>query len=215
MAHIDAARGRGAKAERTRSNILNAAVEVIGDKGYANSTCDEIAARAGVSKGVLFYHFKNKAAIGTAILKGGLDDLADMLTSIGKSSANATESLHGMVEAFVGLVDANRSFTKFFLSEVWSEGREWHADAISGGARIRQVIAGQIERGQCEGVLRKDFDPTFAATAFEGMCLSLSLDWITEHPNLSRDDFLKQLIAFSRYGLDAAGADSGSASVAP
>ncbi|MBS5114002.1 MAG: TetR/AcrR family transcriptional regulator [Coprobacillus cateniformis] len=40
--------------------IINAGMEYFGKYGYKNTKTDDIAARAGISKGLLFYYFKNK-----------------------------------------------------------------------------------------------------------------------------------------------------------
>lgn len=40
--------------------IINAGMEYFGQYGYKNARTDDIAARAGISKGLLFYYFKNK-----------------------------------------------------------------------------------------------------------------------------------------------------------
>lgn len=40
--------------------IINAGMEYFGKYGYKNARTDDIAAKAGISKGLLFYYFKNK-----------------------------------------------------------------------------------------------------------------------------------------------------------
>ncbi|HUK60337.1 MAG TPA: TetR/AcrR family transcriptional regulator [Stellaceae bacterium] len=49
-----------------RQKLLDAAVAVIREKGYAATTVDELCARAGVAKGSFFHHFKDKEALGVA-----------------------------------------------------------------------------------------------------------------------------------------------------
>ena len=46
-----------------RSRLLDAAMQVIREKGYASTTVDELCARAGVAKGSFFHHFKDKEAL--------------------------------------------------------------------------------------------------------------------------------------------------------
>lgn len=43
-----------------RTNIINAAMEVFGKHEYKRAVTDEIASKAGISKGLLFYYFHNK-----------------------------------------------------------------------------------------------------------------------------------------------------------
>ena len=51
------------KKEETRSRILNAALDAFEEKGYAASTMEEIAERAGVAKGTLYNYFDGKEAL--------------------------------------------------------------------------------------------------------------------------------------------------------
>lgn len=48
------------KSQLTRSTILDAAVSVIYDLGYANTTTEAVARRAGVSRGAMLHHFPNR-----------------------------------------------------------------------------------------------------------------------------------------------------------
>ncbi|OCW55862.1 TetR/AcrR family transcriptional regulator [Hoeflea olei] len=49
-----------------RTRLLEAARDVIRAKGYAATTVDDLCARAGVTKGAFFHHFRSKEALGVA-----------------------------------------------------------------------------------------------------------------------------------------------------
>ena len=48
-------------AEKTRQAVIESALDVFSEKGYAKATFDEIAARAGFTKGAVYWYFRNKA----------------------------------------------------------------------------------------------------------------------------------------------------------
>jgi AcrR family transcriptional regulator len=194
MAHVR-------KAQRTRALLLAAAVDIIGHKGYSATTVDEVAEKAGVSKGVLYYHFASKAEMATAILEDGLTVFSNSLEYIGQKAQNGVAGLSSMAEAFATMVDSNRQFTKFLLSEIWREDREWRQTVKQCEDKMCATISDQVLRGQMEGTLRQDIDASFVATAFLGMCLSLSLDWVTYHPTQSKEDFVKSLTNFASRGI--------------
>jgi len=53
----------GGKRERTRAALVNAALEIIAERGFAAASLDEIAARAGMTKGAIYSNFSSKAEL--------------------------------------------------------------------------------------------------------------------------------------------------------
>jgi TetR/AcrR family transcriptional repressor of nem operon len=53
----------------TRERILDAAQQMILDRGYAGMTLDQLLAKVGVTKGAFFYHFKTKEDLASALLQ--------------------------------------------------------------------------------------------------------------------------------------------------
>src|SRR5438876_437655 len=56
--------------ERTRERLLQAASREIYRSGFQSASLDIILASIGVTKGALYYHFKNKEALGYAMVEG-------------------------------------------------------------------------------------------------------------------------------------------------
>jgi AcrR family transcriptional regulator len=59
---------RQQRAQETRDRLFVAACELFVANGYAGTTVDSIAARAGVAKGTFFVHFKTKDAVATQLI---------------------------------------------------------------------------------------------------------------------------------------------------
>ena len=55
-------------AEKTRQAVLESALDVFSEKGYAKTTFDEIAVRAGFTKGAIYWYFRNKADLVSALI---------------------------------------------------------------------------------------------------------------------------------------------------
>jgi AcrR family transcriptional regulator len=60
---------RREQSARTRSKLLEAAIEVFDRTGFAGSSLSDVCARADVSKGALYCHFRSKEALGVAIIE--------------------------------------------------------------------------------------------------------------------------------------------------
>jgi AcrR family transcriptional regulator len=57
------------RAERTRNAILDAAAATFDERGFAGASLSEILARAGVTKGALYFHFPSKEALAVALVE--------------------------------------------------------------------------------------------------------------------------------------------------
>jgi AcrR family transcriptional regulator len=57
---IARAKTRGNKRERTRARLIEAAIEVIKEKGYERTSLEEVARRAGMTRGAFYNNFKDK-----------------------------------------------------------------------------------------------------------------------------------------------------------
>lgn len=60
------------RGEQKRTQILDAAAEVIAERGYAGTTLAEIAARAGTHAGSLYYHFASREELVEEVLQRGV-----------------------------------------------------------------------------------------------------------------------------------------------
>ena len=178
---------RTEKACATRRQLLDAALEVIGEKGYSAATVDEIEEAAGVSKGVAYYHFKSKAAMAESILEDGIGRIVAGFECIAAEAPTAADALTGMIELFASGIFENKAFGRFFVSELWREGRVW-SDAMRGyERRLLDVLEGQIARGQREGCIRPEIDPAFEAVALVGMVLTGALYHLGDEGPLTRE----------------------------
>lgn len=98
-------------AELTRQRIIDAAREVFLDRGVSRSTLEHIAAQADVTRGAVYWHFKNKTEIFHALrnqvflpLIDRMDDTLtvesgdDALTQIEKSLCDTVHDLNNNIE---------------------------------------------------------------------------------------------------------------------
>jgi TetR/AcrR family acrAB operon transcriptional repressor len=111
-------------AEKTRQAILESALDVFSEKGFAKATFDEIAAHAGFTKGAVYWYFRNKADLLSALIVEYLQrKRAEILPSL--PSGNTLDDLlqYFVVWAGVGKEDIRfAKFHRFMLCQMeWSE----------------------------------------------------------------------------------------------
>lgn len=191
--------GKGGKAKATRALLLDAAVKVIGRKGYTGATVDEIVEEAGVSKGLAYYHFKSKAEMAASILDDGIGKLADEFVEIAARADTGPAALVGMIERFAVMIFENKEFGRFFVSELWREGRVWSSGMRENEERLLGLIRGQLQHAKDDGFIRPDIDVDFEAVALVGMVLTTSLYYIDERGTVSKETFIANIIDFVRH----------------
>jgi TetR/AcrR family transcriptional regulator, transcriptional repressor for nem operon len=64
-----------ARGRQTRERIVAAAAELVGERGVANTSLDDVIARAGVSKSQLYHYFDDREALLRAVVSHNCDDV--------------------------------------------------------------------------------------------------------------------------------------------
>ncbi|WP_394850650.1 TetR family transcriptional regulator [Pendulispora brunnea] len=94
-------------AAKTRETILDAGLRVFAELGFAAAQLEEIAKRAGVTRGAFYHHFTNKADLYGAILRerwtSVMAPVLDVLCTEGEPAAK----IHGFVASFLRAVQTD------------------------------------------------------------------------------------------------------------
>lgn len=191
------------KAKETRAALLDAAVRVIGKKGYAAASVDEIAEAAGVSKGVVYYHFKTKGDIATCILVTGFEDMIESFEQITQKAVHAPEALVLILQQFAHILFSQREFARFSLTELWREDRLWSDDMRKQEEALVSLIASQIERGQREGAMREEIDARFYAITIIGTVLSVAQYYLMEDAPQGEEYFTYHIMDYVRHAISS------------
>src|SRR3954469_23210708 len=89
----------------TRTRILAAACDEFAARGFAATTVDRIARRARVNKAMIYYHFPNKRALYTAIVRELYSTLHERLRAIAARPSTPAQKLDALIETFVRSVE--------------------------------------------------------------------------------------------------------------
>jgi AcrR family transcriptional regulator len=95
---------KGNKRERTRTRLLDAAVQVIREKGFYRTTLEEVAKRAGMTRGAIYGNFKDKDELFLAVVETRWRPVIPI-----KHGATLKEHLRIIGEAVVGAIPARRA----------------------------------------------------------------------------------------------------------
>lgn len=176
----------------TRAKLYEAAVTLIAEQGFSATTVDEIAERAGVAKGTVYYNFKSKTELfeellrfGVGLLTSSLQSAADETTERGGSRV---EALDAMIRAGLGFIDRYPAFTQLYVAELWRTNRAWQSTLLVVRQQAVAVVENVLREAVENGELSEEIDIPLTAAALVGMVLVAALDWQAFQPERSLDD---------------------------
>ena len=188
------------RSDATKKKLFDAAMELIGDRGFADASVDEIVDRAGVAKGTVYYHFSGKAELGEALIQDRLRPLAEQFRQAAEANADDPRAaIEALVRAELEFLSGNSSFSKLLLTELWREDRVWRGTLMLLRSELLTVMRDVIVKGIESGDFRDDIDPDFGASALFGMTATVALDWLAFEPHKPLDEVLAQIakVAFN------------------
>lgn len=154
------------RAERTRQRILDAAGLCFAASGFAKTTVEAIAARAGVSKGIVYHHYRGKEQLLELVLERTLEEWAavanfDLALAHSRSVLDAIATVHRQSLAFARGNPLVRSLFELD-SDVLLNLADSQAvrDSVE---RHRESLIAAMRTGIARGELRGGLDPERAA----------------------------------------------------
>lgn len=197
---------RGAKRnsfiERARrQQILEVSINGITNQGYKNISMADIATEAGVSKGLLYYHFKSKTELVGEIWSAFIDELFDYRKACVDAQTSASEKLRVYVMSHFDFLRANvNKFVALFEIglDLKSKGKRspWTAGI---NERCFRYLGSILLFGQSNGEFRS-FSPEKFAPVIQGAIDGIALQWFSDPEGVDLadcEDELQKMIELS------------------
>ena len=105
-------KAHGSTEPNARQRILETAIGIFAEKGYAGASVREIVEQAGVSKPVLYYYFKSKEGLFLAILDMAENLQKDLLDEVLKSTGSVLDRLLVFYRQLYAGIEKNRNLYK-------------------------------------------------------------------------------------------------------
>lgn len=146
---------RQAKLER----ILDAALDVFAEKGFADARLDDVAARAGVAKGTIYLYVPSKQALFEALIRSGI---AVPIEAIEQRVAKLDLPIEAVLRLIFGFIrqevlgTRRHEIARLVITEAgrFPEIAEfYHREVVSRGMRMLRGVA---ERAALRGEIRSD-----------------------------------------------------------
>ena len=187
--------------------IVEAALEVFRDKGYANTRMADIARRAGVSYGLVYHYFAGKEVLFDVIVEGWWGQLYQMLKDEGVSDTECREKLENIIKFFLDTYVEEPNLVSIFVTEV-SRSSVYHT--AGGLAKFRTFfsLTEEIMReGQKKGFLRSDIGPHYLTYIFLGAIEAFISIMVLGKEEVTRERRDRTINGIIKVFLFGAGAD--------
>jgi len=201
MAATHSPRRRMSAAQR-RAALLDAALEVFAQRGFTEASLDDVAARGGVSKALIYEHFATKRDLQRALLEGFMREaLGAVATAF--SAAQGTEArLRASVDAFLGFVEARPAAWRMVGRNVGDP------DAAEVVARLQDEVTAAVAALLEQEAPALDATPEGHRRAVEVIARLISgglqslATWWVDHPDVPRAELVDRVLQVAWLGLE-------------
>ena len=161
------------------AEIIRSAYKVMARRGSHRLSLQQIADEAGVSKGLLLYHFGTKDKLLLAAMEWALERTAARIRQKMKNAGSGRAAIGALIDAvFIG-PEANRDFYLFYVDLVEHLARVPSFAALS--EMLKEIINGLyaevIAKGRKSGVFIVD-DADLAARQMRAVVEGMFLQWL-------------------------------------
>lgn len=190
-----------------RAAILEAALDAFAQGGYHETSLDAVAARAGISKALIYEHFSSKRELHGALLETYVEELLDRVLGAVQAAEPGGERLRVGADAFLRFVEERREAWRMLVHNPRDP------DVAQSLGRVQEEVAEAIAVQMAEDTPadRRAQDPRQAQLAVEMLsqqlvgALRALANWWDDHREVPREEVLGMLMEFAWLGLERLG----------
>jgi TetR/AcrR family transcriptional regulator, fatty acid metabolism regulator protein len=164
-----------------RLALLKAAFREVAEKGFSEVTLDDIARRAGVSKGVTLYYFDSKEELFRELFGWLIDSIHARMREAVAAEDDPVARLKALVALIFPSPSKNRAFFRAFVDFSGLAARHDAFRAINARfyAGCREIDGGIVEEGIRRGAFAAR-DPREAGSTMRAIFDGLMMQWLAE-----------------------------------
>ena len=196
------------EAAATRQALLDAALIVFSQKGYAAASLEEIAEHAGVSRGAIYWHFHSKAELYNTLVE---ETSAQTEGVIQRSIAQGVSILETHRRIMIGLLalleeDATYRAVQelvLFKTEITPDLEEGVKIKAAAMRAVEARVAASLRAGIAAGEIRADLDPEIGARGALTYINGIIFTWLIDQRAFSLRDNAPALVDVFIRGIAA------------
>ena len=148
--------------------ICQAALKIIKEKGYHRARISDIAREAGISYGLVYHYFRNKADLFDMILRQWWEGLFQLMEEIDQKEQDPAEKLKRLILYFFDTYQADPERVNVFITEISRSTANLTQGRLNYFKECMSRMKGLIQEGQASGTFRSDLNPRYLTYIFLG-----------------------------------------------
>jgi AcrR family transcriptional regulator len=183
------------KSKEKRLALLKAAFAVVTEKGYFETTVDEVARRAGVAKGTVYLYFKDKPAIYIGLVDWLLEQALATIAEVVARPISPRRRLEELFSTWASGMMSNPGVMALLSMENVNQSstvmRRLRKHVLPRMLEMEDAVAGVLRQGIEQGEFRP-VEPRVAATMYLGTFHAMLLS-LARTPGARPDESIKEL----------------------
>ena len=169
--------GRQSRSRVTRALLLDAAQEIIADRGYHGAAMDDIVEAADRSKGAAYFHFPSKSDIFEAVLLRLADRLESKVEAAISAKRTALERLDAALTTVLSTFAKHRRMARIALVELPAAGSPLQDTIFGMRRRFARLIETQLDAAIAEGAI-EPLNCRLVSRAWFGAIAEVVTEWL-------------------------------------
>jgi len=188
---------RPARLENGRRDLTDIAIDCFARYGYAATSIDRIAKAAGLTKGAIYYHFKDKEDLLFAAVRDRVGQFEQSVTETLIPVADPVQALEQLTRICIdhATKSNHRRFIVTLMVEALDTNARLSAHFRKMMDRFRAFLCGIIEVGQKNGIFRTDVRAITAAGVYAGAVMGAEIQYYQDPKGF---DLQQTLAAFQQ-----------------
>ncbi len=200
--------------ESRRLEIIHAAEKVIFSKGFDNTTMDEIAKEAELSKGTIYLYFQSKLEVYLAIIKKSMSLLKDYFRDAVKKESIGILKVRAIGEAYIKF---NKDYPNYYSALIYfgsikideNTTLQNELSVLQKNLDMMEILTNAIQEGIEDGSIRPEVEPNKTALLLWGetsgllQLLSYKGSAYSKHFDTKPEEMVDYFLEFTYHALKA------------
>lgn len=186
-----------------RQKIIDSAIRVFANRGFANTKIQDIANEAEVAHGTIYLYFKSKDELFMSIFQEKLAELIEYINTEIQKEENAKTKFKRMVTIQLDIIESNPDLTKLILIEFPRTGNFLNDRNVNVLSNYIDMIVKLLDDGVKEGTFSISIAIEITATMIYAGMQGIATRWLLDGMSYRLNELNNQIAEMFLKGIES------------